>query len=269
MKKTGSGYIYSTLPNELRTKAKCQILARIKGDKFFRSLGDTTSVTGTRTLEESEVYSNETPDKDLALTDITKNEMSFNFVLRQMTAFAKKILFQSEEVVVSQAAVAAEAASFVGIAAGDIADLDHHSISQITVECAATQTAYVEGTNYVLDGEMGRLEIVAHPAGATVAVDGTADIDVVYDADAADVVTYGPASKTDVRAEIIIRQNNRWGPSFDYELWDMQMRPDGDLIMGQDGDDFGEMTIVGRAYADSTKAPEYRIGRVRQIPKAA
>lgn len=254
------GYVYRPVGGNLRIKNKAQCLLKRAGESFHRSVGDNSGITQSQTIEETEVYSNETPDKDLAVLDVHKAEPTLSIVLRELTDTACQILWMTGASTkgVGQAVVD-QAFGFVGMKAGDIADLGVEMITEIEI----TEAGWTRGTHYEIDHEAGRFECIALPDGS--------------DGDVAGTVTgtkgvlpvYGIMDKTQQRYGVIIRTNNRFGRNWEIEYWNVQLRTDGDLPLSADGDDFGEVTLNGRVFADASKPAALRFGRVRELPRRA
>lgn len=256
------GYAFRPLEGNLRIKNKCQVLARPAGEKFWRLLGDHSGVNLSYTIEETEVYSNETPDKDLAVLDITKAEPTLTMNLRQITDFCAQVMFLTGKPnAVAPAPVVDRKVKWIGMVAGDVADIGVQGITKIV----ATPNTLVEGTHYQVDKEAGRFEVIALPDAFPTA-DG---IEVTVSGSGTGLPTYGMMDKVQIRSGILIRTNNRHGRNWEVELWDVQLRPDGDLAMGSDGDDFGELTVNGRLFADASQPAAYRFGRIRELPRRA
>ena len=254
-------FVYRPLEGNLRFKNKCQILAKPAGESFYRSLGDNSSVNMSYTIEETEVYSNESPDKVLAVLDITKAEPTLAMTLRQVTDFCARVMFLTGKPAnAAPVAVVDRPFEFVGMKAGDVADLGVQNITEIDL----TTAGFVEGTNYQVDKEAGRFEFILAPNGyvAATGVKGTVS------GDGSSLPIYGMMDKTQIRTAILIRTHNKYGRNWEVELWDVQVRPDGDLALGSDGDDFGELTVNGRLFPDPAQPAAFKFGRIRELRAA-
>ena len=254
------GYVYRPLTGNLRIKNKCQILARPLGEAYFRSMGDHSSVNLSFTIEETEVYSNESPDKDLVLVDITKAEPALSAALRQTTDFGAQILFLTGKPLKSVGTpVADRNFAFAGMTPGDVADLGVENITKLVV----TDAKFVKGTHYEIDQEAGRIELIAIPDGA----DG--DLEGTVSGTAGVLPAYGLMDQTQIRCSVLIRTNNKFGRNWELEFFICQPRPEGELPLGMDGDDFGEVTVNFRIFADPSQPRAFRYGRIRELPRRA
>ena len=169
--------IYRPLPNSFRMKPKGQFLIKPADSEEWHKGGDYDEFKYSIDIEETEVYSNEFPEKTLALLDITKAEPTISFSARMMTPFLTEVAFMSAKM----------AGSGMGVSSVDL------------------------------------------------------------------------ASDTE--------EDTKWGPMHEVTFHDVQLRPDGDVILGADGDDFQTQSYVGRCYRDLDQPAGFELGTVVERPR--
>ena len=268
--------VYSNTPairplgNAFRFKPKGVFWMRPVGSEFIERGGDYQEFKLTTTIEENEVYDNQYPEKTLALVDLTKADITVSFQSRMMVEFLRRTAVLSSVLTYSQQA-AIDVSITKTIPTGKGIRLAHRDISDIEIMSTGVGAEiYVAGVHYDLDGASGQLFILAHPDGVVLDADGNAEVDITYSAPAIEGrKSYGPMSQTDIRCAIGFRQKMKWGPQIDAVFHDVQLRPDGDIMLGSDGDDFGTMGFTGRVFADPTKPAGFQLGELVDIERAA
>lgn len=258
---------FRPLGNNLRMKPKGQFALKLIGEEFYEKGGDYSSFNWTPDIEENDVNSNEYPERTLALVDITKSDITIAFTARMATDVLRRISMLSEEKTYSQAAVAAGSVT-KNMPVGKLLSLGAMDVTVTSVTGPADEV-YVLGTHYELDSATGMIGILAHPDGVA-AVEGVAEVTIDFTAPTIEGrKAYGFMSQTSIRATILFRQKVKWGPQSAVEFWDVQLRPDGDIVLGGDGDEFAEVSFTGRVFADPTRGAGYELGRAVDLPRAA
>lgn len=265
--------IVRPLDNNFRFQAKGQFFIRDKGAKVWKKGGDYEEFKWSYNIEENEIFSNEYPEQTLAYVDVTKADITLSFTARMMTEQLRRVAFMSQEGL-SYSQDAAEAATEIYLLqAGDVIELPHKDLTDVALTAKDELDAdvnLVEGTHYSVSAADGLVDVYALPAEAAVSADGETTVTVVYDADA--IVgrkAYGILSATDIRKEVKFVQNTKLGVMHDSVLWDIQLRADGDILLGGDGTDMGSMGFTGRVFADPSHGAGFELGMVTERERIA
>lgn len=260
--------VFTPLSTDLYSIPRVQILFRKKGSTKYINLGDAEAFTITPDLTEIERYSKEYPTRTLARTDVTQRGGTIGLTLLHFTPTLRGAMFMADPTsTLVQTAVLAGSVEFDGVAVGDIYSLGAVDVAVSAVtDGESSPKAYTAGTHYRVDRRTGFVEILAKPDGAG------SDITVSYTAPeitaAAARQSLGLMANTGVRGEIFARGVGDIGPLDEVTLWDVELRPSGDIEI-QGGDDYQQIALTGRLYADGTKASGYQYGRIRAIPRTA
>ena len=261
---------FRPLTNDLRMKPKGQFALEIIGEEAdgFDKGGDYSSFTVTPNIEENDVNSNEYPEKTLALVDITTADISIGFSARMATDVLRRISMLSEQKTFTQAAVAAGTMTKM-MAPNKLFSLGAMDVTVTTV-LGPNAEEYVFGTHYEIDSATGMVGVLKHPDTVLADESGRAEVTVEFTAPEIEGrKAYGFMSNTTIRARILFRQKNKWGPQSAIEFWDVQLRPDGEIVLGGDGEEFAEVNFTGRVFADPTRGAGYELGRAIDLPRAA
>lgn len=229
--------------------------------------GDYASFSISMEIEEEDVYSNEYPERVLDFVDITQADLTVNFTARMQPMFLRRASMLSKRLTKTQVAV--EDVEFSSkVTSGGVLRLPHMAITEVAVAAsgAGAQT-YVEGTHFSIDKVSGFLVVLRHPDGVVLDVNGQAPVDVVYSAAAFTREAFGFLSQTSIQTQIAFRQKVKFGPQVLAVFHRCQIRPDGEVGMGGDGSEFGEMSYTCRVFADPTKSADFQLGEAIDLPR--
>jgi hypothetical protein len=266
-----SGPVFTPVSPDNLFMSRCQVLFSERGTDRFVNLGDFEELGTTPNLTEIERFSKEYPTSTLVRTDVIRKDVSISMTAKSLTPAARAMLFMaaSTKDYLVQAAVAAGEAIFEDVNVGDIFSLGARDISVTSVTDGAVSdpVTYVLGTHYRIDRRTGYLEITAIPSGAA----GT-DIEVSFSAPAITAADkrqhLGVLAGRGIRGRLFIRGiSDSDKDHIEATFWDVEIRPSGDIAL-QGGDDFGDITLTGRVYADGTRPAGKEIGEVAVIPRA-
>lgn len=263
---------YSTAPSlrpldaNYRYKPRGMFTMAEVGSANFNLGGDFDTFDVTTEIEENDVFSNETPEKSLALVDVTKAEIGISFTSRMLTKQIRRTQMLSSKQTFSQPAAPGQELDAT-IVVGDIIMLDHMAVTMGAVTSGAV--VMVRGLHYECDSETGAFQLLLAPDGVILDAEGALEVHIEYDAlEIVNRVAFGFMSQTDIRYTIQFRQKQKWGPQSFFQFWIVQLRPDGNMPLGGDGEDFGTQSFVGRVYPDFTRPAGFQLGRAIDIPKA-
>ncbi|MBC6716915.1 hypothetical protein H9Q09_11920 [Aurantimonas sp. DM33-3] len=265
--------IVRPLDNSFRFQTKGQWLIKLPGSKTWKKAGDYNEFKFSYNIEENEIYSNEYPEQTLAFVDVTKAEVSLGFTTRMMTDFLRRVAFMSKPGLTFDQAAADAVIDTTFAAAGDVIEVAHRNLTNVALTVKDELDAeidLVEGTHYAVSAADGLIDVFALPADAAVNENGEAEVTTTYDAEAiVGQVAYGVLSATDIRASVKFLQNTKLGVQHEVEFWDVQIRADGDVVLGSDGTEMGEMGYTGRVFADPTRGAGFEMARVLERARAA
>lgn len=261
--------VFQPLSNDTYRLPRCQVLFRKQGSTKWSNLGDVEALSITPELTEIERYGKDSSTRVLRRSDVVQKDANGSMTLMQATADVRGMLFMSDpDTYVAQDSVAAGEAEFSAVEAGGIYRLDSLdvTVSAVTDGDDVDPVPFVEGTHYRVDRRTGFIEVLALPE--------TGDGDMVVTYTAPEITStekrqsLGLMSNNGVRGSLFIRGQGDIGPVEEVELWDVEIRPSGDIAL-QGEDDYASMELSMRIYADGTQAEGYQLGRIRSIPKTA
>ena len=229
--------------------------------------GDYSAFSISAEIEEEDVFSNEYPERILDFVDVTSADITINFTAKMMPSFLRRAAMLSKRLTRTQEAVVGATVS-QAVTSGGAIRLPHLAITDVAVDAGgAGAQAYVEGVNFTIDKVSGFLLILKHPDGVVVDAKGQAVVDVIYSAAAFTRETFGLMSQTSIQTSIAFRQKVKWGPQVLVIIHRAQIRPDGEITLGGDGNEFGEMSFTCRVFADPTKGGDFQLGEAIDLPR--
>jgi len=254
--------VFTPLSNEHYAVPRAQAAFRKHGTEKFVNLGDVESFTLTPNITEIERYSKEYSTRTLARSDVVQKDVTIGMTLLHMTPLIKSILYMADdESVAVQSAISAGSATFAHVEAGDIYSLDAMDVT--ITEVTAGSTTLTSPADYKVDRRTGFIEFLKDATGAV-----TVEFTAPEIASAAKRASFGLMQTNGVRGELFLRGVGDIGAQHEVRIWDVELRPSGD-IEEQGGDDYQQVQITGRVYADGTQAPGFEYGRLRAIPRTA
>lgn len=235
-----------------------------QGEEGAIKLGDIEACTYTPTYTTIERYSREYPTKTLTASDTIQTDGAVAMTLLSMTKLTYAALFgDAVESVLEQAAAAGQTKTFAAVKVGRIYNLGYRDVTITSADDgSAGPVAWVEGTHYRAVEETGDIEVLAIPATAG------PDLHVEFDAAAilasADRGQWGLMANDGIRGKLTLWGISDIGQNLHVELWDVRLRPTGDVAF-QGGDDYTQVQVSGKLFADGSKGNKFRYGRVTAI----
>jgi hypothetical protein len=261
--------VFTPVSSEYLSLPRCQVLFRPQGKEKYINLGDVETFNLTPNLTEISRYSKEYSAKTLCRSDVVQKEMTISLTLMHLTPQMQAALYMSEsaESYLVQAAVVAGSKTISGIEPGDIISLGASDVTVSGIESDDNvPVPYVLGMHFRVDRRSGFVEILAVPstAGDGAVVSFTAP-EIAATAKRQNI---GIMSGSGIKGELFARGVGDIGPQQEVTLWSVELRPSGDIEI-QGGDDYRQVQLSGKVYADGTQAAGFEFGRVRDIPKTA
>lgn len=224
------------------------------GERF---LGNCTTLETTVSDEKREKYESTTPASGLMKRTNIRRTIELSIVLDEFNKENMALALMGDNSFYTQNNTAVTAEAHNAVTQGTWVKMTFLSISSVVVKNdAGSPTTYTVTTDYVVDATTGRIYIV--PGGAI--ADGT---NLRVDYAKATVTTALPSVRIGVATKIegLIRfvGDPAEGPAWMYELWSVDLGPDGSLSLI--GDDFGEFTLKGTLQSDATNHPTEPYGR--------
>lgn len=234
-----------------------------KGVDYEVSLGDVETSGLTPNLTDIERYSREYAEKTLARTDTIQKDAAMTLTVMSLTdEVAQMIWMDTDGEKLSQAAVTAQTKTFTNLKIGRIYDL---GFVNTTINSAdddgTTPIPFVEDVHYKHVSELGKIELIAIPATATKLV---VDFDAaVVDAED-DIAVYGGMSGQGAFGTLRYYGVSNIGKNFKIEAWNTRIKPAGEISV-QGGDDYGQVQLDVRVYADGSKPDKFRFFKVTEL----
>ena len=265
-------FVYSHLDEGLYFNPKVQILfgiwlAGVKPAKL-KSLGDYETCELAYEIEETELERNDSRVRTVARTDITKKSGTLTVGARQLIPAIKEAMYLSAPAAaVTQALAANQTLPVAGVAVGDIYETGKLGITTVSIVegVAPNEIAFVENTHFKVDSPTGRIEILALPALATgngVVIKYTAPAIL----EAAGRKEFGLLTGEGVTLRMVLRGLHDNGD--DIVIPKIKFRVDGNLVLGQSGSEFANVSLTGKIISDITEAAGRDMGYAISIPAA-
>ena len=255
---------FRPLSSDSYAKWSLQAAFQPEGTDGAVKLGDIEALGYTPNITEIERYSREYPEKTLTRSDVIQKDASLSMTLLSITNLVRGILFMDEpESYLAQAAVTDGTRTITGVKVGRIYSLGYRDVTIVSFDDGeVAPITYVADTHYRLVAETGDIEILAIPAGAG------EDAEISFTApeilETAERQQLGIMAGNGVRGKLTCWGTNDIGEAVHVEFWDVKLTPTGEVAL-QGGDDYTQVQVQGRVYADGTKASRFRYGRVTVI----
>ncbi|WP_427145184.1 hypothetical protein [Rhizobium pisi] len=248
--------------NDSYAKWGTQAAFQPHGSEGSIKLGDIESLSYTPNLTEIERYSREYAEKTLTRSDVIQKDATLAFTCLSITDLIRSALFLDDsEAPLTQTAVAAKTVPITKVKVGRIYSLGVADASITSFDDGAEEdpVQYIADTHYRLIAETGHVEILSIPAGAAegaeIVCSGAAILET------AGRQEMGIMASNGVRGKLTLWGNNDIGEAVFIEFWDVKLTPSGEVAL-QGGDDYTQVQLQGRVYADGTKSARFRYGRV-------
>ncbi|MEY9198452.1 hypothetical protein ABIA16_003568 [Sinorhizobium fredii] len=234
-----------------------------KGADYEINVGDIETSGGTPNLTDIERYSREFAEKTLARTDTIQKDMTLTLTAKSLTRETAQMMWMDADGdLLTQAAVTAQTKTFNNLKVGRIYDLGYvNTTINSADDDGTTPIQFVEDVHYKHVSELGKIELIAIPSTATKLV-------VDFDADAVDgeddVAVYGGMAGQGVFGTLRYYGISDIGQNFKIEFWNVRIKPAGEISL-QGGDDYGDIQLEARVFADGTKPLKYRFFKVTEL----
>ena len=142
------------------------------------------------------------------------------------------------------------------LGAGATAPAGVRNVSAVTVKSADGLTTYVLGTDYALDLDMGRLQILA-----TSTIPAATPIEVSYTTTAKSWTRVKSGATAEVSGSLRVVADNASGTNRDWFMPKVTLTPSGDLPVIQEGTDFTTMEFGVEVLKSANREALYIDGR--------
>ncbi|TAW65438.1 hypothetical protein ELI15_14180 [Rhizobium ruizarguesonis] len=234
-----------------------------RGTDYEINFGDIETSGATPNLTDIERYSREFAEKTLARSDTIQKDMTLSLtVMSLMREVAQMMWMDADGDLLTQAAVTAQTKTFSNLKVGRIYDLGHVNTSINSADDdGSVPVVFVEDVHYKHNSELGKVELIAIPASATKLVMefDAAEIDAEDD-----IAVYGGMAGQGVFGTLRYYGVSDIGQNFKIEFWNVRIKPSGEISL-QGGDDYGQVQLDVRVYADGTKPDKFRFFKVTEL----
>jgi hypothetical protein len=250
------------LGNDNYAKWSLQGVFTPQGDEGGINLGDIEALGYTPNLVEIERYSKEYAEKTLARSDVIQKDAALSFTVLSMIPLVRAALFMDEpEQMLTQSATT-KTVSFSKLVHGRVYATGLRDITITTFDDGAVSdpVTFVEETHYRVISETGHFEWI----GATVADGGEAEVSGAAITDISGRQQFGIMANNGIRGKLDLFGSNEIGTPMHIEMWDVKLTPTGEVAL-QGADDYTQVQLQGRVYADGAKPARFRFGCVTDL----
>lgn len=227
------------------------------------ALGNCPGFTFTADTEKAEHFSSETglAEKDAALivkVNRTGKLTCDNFSMANLALFvsgSEETQSQSAGTVTDELHTVSKGRIYQ-LGAGALAPAGVRLISTVVVKNEAGAVTYVLGTDYVLDTDLGRLQIIAAGAIADASV-----VKVTYTTGAKSWPRVKSGATAEVSGALRVIADNASGTNRDWFMPKVTLTPSGDLPIIQEGTDFTSMEFSVEVLKSANREALYVDGR--------
>ncbi|MBB4064052.1 phage tail tube protein [Gellertiella hungarica] len=246
------------LTNDNYAKWSLQGVFTPHGEEGGINLGDIEALGYTPNLTEIERYTKETPEKTLARTDVIQKDATLNLTLKSITSLVRAALFMDDpEQYLTQSATT-KTVTFAKLVKGRVYATGLKDITVTSFEGDAV--TFVEGTHFRVISETGHIEWI----GDTVATGGELDVSGAAITVTSGKQQFGLMAGNGLRGKLDLFGSNEIGVPMHIEFWDVKLTPSGEVAL-QGGDDYTEVQLTGRVYADLSRDARFRFGCVTEL----
>lgn len=250
-----------TLGNENYAKWSLQAVFTPHGEDGGINLGDVEALGYTPNLVEIERYTKETAEKTLARSDVIQKDAALSFTLMSLIPEVRAALFMDEPDQMLTQSAATKTVTFSKLVKSRVYATGLRDITVTTFEDGAPEPAdFVEDTHYRVISETGHIEWI----GATVTDGGVAEVSGAAITAEGGRQQLGIMAGNGSRGKLDLFGSNEIGTPMHIEMWDVKLTPTGEVAL-QGADDYTQVQLAGRVYADGTKAPRFRFGCVTDL----
>lgn len=236
---------------------------RPKGAEYAERLGDIQAAPLTPTLTDIEHWSRDFPEKTLVASKTIQKDASFTITLAQIHRTTASFLFMdTDDDKVIQAAVVSETKIFTNLKVGRLYHLGKRNVTINSIDDGgSTPIPFVLDVHYKLAAEPGFIELLAIPGGAE---DMEVDFSAAAIAEEDDIATYGLMAGQGAFGAFFFYGINDEGIRYEYEFGNCRVTVTSAIPL-QGGDEYLTVELNVRVYADGTKPPKYRYGKITEL----
>jgi len=237
---------------------------QLEGTDYEISLGDIEASGATPAFEDIERKSREFSLKTTAAIHTIGSDVNLTLTAMSLGREVAQLLFMDNDGSrVEQASASNLTKTFTNLRKGRIYNLGKENVEINSADDGAAEDPieFVEGTHYRLHAETGRIEILLVPTGATQLV---VDFDAAEIAEEDDIAVYGGMSSPGKIGTLRYYGVSDIGQNFFIEFYRCRIRPSGEIAL-QGADDYGQVALEARVFADGTKPEKYKYFRVREL----
>lgn len=234
-----------------------------RGSDYEINLGDVETSRATPNLTDIERYSREFAQKTLARSDTIQKDMTLSITVKSLSRETAQMMWMDTDGdLLTQNAVTAQNKTFINLKVGRIYDLGHVNTSINSADDDGTvPVVFVEDVHYKHVAELGKIELIAIPATATKLV---VDFDAAEVDEEDDIAVYGGMAGQGAFGTLRQYGVSDIGQNFKIEFWNVRAKPAAE-ISTQGGDDYGDIPLEVRVYADGTKPDKFRFFKVTEL----
>lgn len=242
------------------TKYALQGAFRIHGDEGAYKLGDLEALGYTPEIQELERWSREFAEKTLVRTDPLQKGATLSFTAMSVTDLIRAAYIVDDVGEYLEQTAGTKTLTFTKFVAGQIYSTDVRDATVTTFDDgeAVDPVEYIEGTHYRWLGETGDFEWLSKTVGADGGVMEVAGAAITA---AEGRQQLGIMATSGLRGKLTLWGSNDIGQPVHIEFWDVKLTPSGEVAL-QGGDDYTQIPLTGRVYADGTKPARFRYGRM-------
>ncbi len=256
-----SGQIFKSIEDKY-LRFLNQATFQVDGQDYEVSLGDLSDLKLTPEYKDIERASNEFSMETIVRIDTIGIDYKIALSTKSFTRQAAAALWgDNDGTTAAQASATGLTKTFMGIKVGRIYNLGHENVTVNSADDGSvTPISFELGVHYSLNEELGRIEILSIPAGAT-------QLEVTFDAAAItstdDIAVYGGGNSNGIIGTLRLYGISNIGQNYCIEIWRVRLRPTGDITFI--ASDYSDLALEGRVLADRTKVEKFRFFKVREI----
>lgn len=242
---------------------RANVLIGDVGSNYMIDVGDVETFSLSLEVEEVERYGRNFSMKTLRRSDVIQVNATISMSVVDMTKFMRALSVASkDDSFYTQQAVTDNAVTFQNVAGGRVYKVPHMKLASVSVTDGSGLVEFVPGLHVVVLEDSGYIQVLNTPAGADGSMIVTYDAPAISSSD--DMLMAGIGSNFDIRKTVHVVGINAVGPRDMLVLHDVQMRPDGERAF-QGEDDYAQLSITGRVFADPTKPEGFQLGHMITI----
>lgn len=242
------------------TKYALQASFQIHGDEGAYKMGDLEALGYSPEIQEIERWSREFPEKTLVRTDPLQKGATLSFTAMSVTDLIRSAFMVDDVEEYLQQAASTKTLTFTKFIAGRIYSTGARDATVTTFDDGETvePVEYQEGTHYRWFGETGDFEWLSKTVGSD---GGVMEVSVAEITAAEQRQQLGIMATSGLRGKLTLWGVNDVGDAVHIEFWDVKLTPSGEVAL-QGGDEYTQIPLTGRVYADGTKPARFRYGRM-------